>query len=187
MTTKVLCVIDVQNDFIDGSLGTKEAQAVLPNIIKKIKNWNGFTIATMDTHGEDYLSTREGRKLPVIHCVHREKGWEMPDSVKAALEDGAYLGSYCKDTFASLRQHDEPSYFTQDVPQRIKEIAGSRDLEITLIGFCTDICIVSNALILRSYFPDATITVDSTCCAGTSPQSHQEALDVMKSCQIEII
>lgn len=184
---KVLCVIDVQNDFIDGSLGTKEAQAVLPSIVDKIENWKGFTIATMDTHRQDYLSTREGKKLPVPHCEYNEKGWAMPDSVKKALDDSAYLGRCCKSTFGSLNKHDSPPFYAKDLVGKIESVAGNDDLDITLIGFCTDICIVSNALILRTYFPDASIKVDSLCCAGTSSQMHAKALDVMNSCQIEII
>ena len=184
---KVLCVIDVQNDFIDGSLGTNEAQAVLPNIVEKIKSWKGFTIATMDTHNLDYLSSHEGKKLPVVHCLFNEKGWRMPKSVESALEDGAYLGRCCKSTFGSLNHHSTPSGFAKDLVDKINDTANGFNLEITLMGFCTDICVVSNALILRAYFPEATIKVDSSCCAGTTPEMHQKALDVMKSCQIEII
>lgn len=184
---KVLCVIDVQNDFIDGSLGTKEAQAVLPNIVKKINYWKGFTVATMDTHHQDYLSTHEGKKLPVVHCEYNTDGWNMPKSVNDALEDTAYLGCCCKNTFGSLNKHNTPSFYAKDLVSKIDAVAGKNDLEITLIGFCTDICVVSNALILRAYFPDATIKVDSTCCAGTTPQRHDKALTVMKSCQIDIL
>lgn len=184
---KILCVIDVQNDFIDGTLGTKEAQIVLPNIVEKIKNWKGFTIATMDTHHSDYPSTHEGKKLPIIHCEYNTEGWMMPKSVNDALEDTAYLGRCCKNTFGSLNRHNSPVFFAEDLVSRIEAIAGKKDLEITLIGFCTDICVVSNALILRAYFPEATIKVDSTCCAGTTSQMHKEALNVMNSCQIEIL
>lgn len=183
---KVLCVIDVQNDFIDGSLGTREAQATLPNIAEKIKNWKGFTIATMDTHRGDYLSTHEGKKLPVVHCEYNTKGWEMPTSVEEALEESAYLGRCCKNTFGSLNKHNSPAFYAQDLVSKIEAIAGRKDLEIMLIGYCTDICVISNALIFRAYFPEATIKVDSTCCAGTTPQMHAKALDVMNSCQIEI-
>ena len=184
---KVLCVIDVQKDFIDGSLGTKEAQAALPNIVEKIKNWKWFTITTMDTHHHDYLSTHEGKELPVVHCEYNTEGWNMPKSVQDALEDSAYLGRCCKNTFGSLNKHNAPAFYADDLVGKIEAVAGGKDLEIILVGFCTDICVVSNALILRAYFPNATIKVDSTCCAGTTPQMHIKALDVMKSCQIEII
>ena len=183
---KVLCVIDVQNDFIDGSLGTNEAQAVLPNIVEKIKSWKGFTIATMDTHNLDYLSSHEGKKLPVVHCLFNEKGWRMPKSVESALEDGAYLGRCCKSTFGSLNHHSTPSGFAKDLVDKINDTANGFSLEITLIGFCTDICVVSNAIMAKAFLPEVRIIVDSRACAGVTKDLHEAALLVMKSCQIEV-
>ena len=164
-----LIVIDMQNDFIDGSLGTAEAQAMLPEAVKRIRECGeAVRIATMDTHTEDYLQTAEGRKLPVTHCVKGTPGWEIAPAVKEALEDCIILE---KPTFGSVK-----------LPDLIEDPES-----IELLGLCTDICVVSNALLLKAHFPEVPIRVNSRCCAGVTPEKHRAALETMASCQIEII
>ena len=164
---KTLIVVDMQNDFIDGSLGTKEAQAIVENVKKKIAEYRergDEVIFTRDTHGEDYLDTPEGKKLPVVHCVRGTKGWEISGELDTS---GCCLID--KPTFGWTRW-SERSFS-----------------EIELIGLCTDICVVSNALILKAMFPDVEITVDAACCAGVTPGTHQAALETMKMCQIRVV
>ena len=168
---KYLIVVDMQNDFIDGSLGTKEAQAIIPNAVKKIRKFDGEVIATMDTHGPDYLTTQEGRKLPVEHCLRGTDGWQLHPEV-AALVPADHI--YEKPTFGSLR-------LTEDLA-RIPDLE-----EIELIGLCTDICVVSNALLLKAMMPEVRIRVAASCCAGVSPAKHKAALETMRSCQVEVI
>ncbi|MCD7888781.1 MAG: cysteine hydrolase [Oscillospiraceae bacterium] len=168
---KTLIVIDMQNDFIDGALGTAEAVAIVPNVKKKVAEYlssGGTVIYTRDTHTEDYLSTQEGKNLPVVHCVRGTKGWEIANGVYA---DGCQVV-------------DKPSFGSTELP---KVLAGIPNLEsIELIGLCTDICVISNAMILKAAFPEVPITVDSSCCAGVSPESHENALKAMAVCQIKI-
>ena len=166
---KTLLVIDMQNDFINGALGSPEAKAILPNVAKKIREYQDIgheIIFTQDTHFENYLQTQEGQKLPVEHCIINTPGWEIPQ----CLNNKEYI-TVLKNTFGSF---DLESYINENT-----------DLEI--IGLCTDICVVSNALILKATFPEMKIKVDSNCCAGTTPEAHEAALTVMRSCQIEVI
>lgn len=163
---KTLIVIDMQNDFIDGSLGTKEAVAIVDKVKKKIDEYenNGDEIIfTRDTHQKDYLETPEGRKLPVEHCIEGTHGWEIADGLER--ENAKYIN---KPTFGYTGWNSVEFE------------------EIELVGLCTDICVVSNALILKAQFPHAKISVDSSCCAGVTPESHNCALETMKMCQIEI-
>lgn len=164
---KTLIVVDMQNDFIDMALGTKEAVAILPKVKAKIAKYakNGDQIIfTRDTHGENYLNTPEGEKLPVPHCIKGTKGWQ--------IADGLYL--------EGSKIIDKPNF---GWPNWDRE-----DLnEVELIGLCTDICVVSNALIIKATFPNAKVTVDSSCCAGVTPESHFAALTTMKMCQIDVI
>ena len=174
---KFLIVVDMQKDFIDGSLGTKEAQAIVPAAAARIRacredGWE--VIATLDTHGEDYLGTSEGRKLPVVHCVKGTPGWELDPAVRDALGDGMTLE---KPTFGSVRL---PGIIAGKVSE------GDR-VVISLLGLCTDICVVSNALLLKANFPEAEISVSAECCAGVTPEKHLAALETMRSCQIDII
>lgn len=167
---KVLIVVDMQNDFIDGSLGTKEAQAIVPNVKRKIQEYKergDEIIFTRDTHQENYLYTQEGRKLPITHCIEDTYGWQISDSLES--ENCFYVN---KDTFGWLDWED---------------VLYNRYDEIELVGLCTDICVVSNALILKATFPETEITVDASCCAGVTPESHKAALTTMKMCQINII
>ena len=164
---RVLVVVDVQNDFVSGSLGTPEAVAVLPAVVEKILGFDGRVVYTMDTHGTDYLGTREGRLLPVEHCIECSWGWENPPEVAVALESKE-AEMYKKSTFAS-----------SEIAEALAD-TGS----VELIGLCTDVCVISNALMLRSRLPEADIRVDGACCAGTTLEMHRAALDVMRSCQI---
>ena len=172
---KFLIVVDMQNDFIDGALGTKEAQRIVDNAKNKIENFDGEIIATFDTHFENYSETQEGKNLPVVHCVKGTKGWQLNDKIIDALNKKGFTPVE-KLTFGSV-----------DLPQIIKEKAKEEDFTIELIGLCTDICVVSNALLLKANFFEKEITVDSTCCAGVTASTHQAALTTMKMCQITVI
>ena len=168
---KVLVVVDMQNDFIDGSLGTKEAIQIVPNVINKIKMFekNQDTIIyTKDTHYEDYLTTKEGIKLPVKHCIKGTNGWEIPTEIYI---EGKLV--FEKETFGS-----------SNLIKYLKTIDFD---ELHFVGLCTDICVISNVLLAKAYFPNKLIVVDSSCCAGVSVKSHQEALNTMKMCQIDVI
>ncbi|MBR6360820.1 MAG: cysteine hydrolase [Clostridia bacterium] len=172
---KFLIVVDMQNDFIDGSLGTPEAQAIIPAAAEKIRSFDGKVFATLDTHFENYLQTAEGRKLPVEHCIKGTPGWEINAEIRAALgqRDVEYIE---KNTFGSV-----------DLPRLIEKAAGGEEFEAEFIGLCTDICVVSNVLLVKAHFPEMKITVDSACCAGVTPAKHESALETMRSCQIDII
>lgn len=172
---RFLVAVDLQKDFVDGALGTNEAQAIVPNAVKKIKSFDGKIFVTFDTHSENYLSTAEGKKLPVTHCVKGTDGWQLNADIQTALDGKDYI-SVEKPTFGSV-----------DLPKLIEKEANGEEFEIELIGLCTDICVVSNALLLKANFPEAPIAVDSSCCAGVTPQAHKSALDTMKSCQIDIL
>lgn len=171
MRMRVLAVIDMQNDFIDGVLGTDEAVAIVDRVKAKIEDYlqTGDTIVfTQDTHAENYLDTQEGEKLPVVHCVKGTHGWQIASAV--AVEGCPIIE---KPAFGSL--------------ELAEWIAAVDDVEsIELVGLCTDICVIANAMILKAKMPDVPVVVDSSCCAGVSPTSHQNALDAMKVCQIEI-
>ena len=168
---KLLVVIDMQNDFIDGALGTKEAEAIVNPVIAKIKEYSKDCVyATRDTHQADYLETQEGKFLPVTHCVEGTKGWEIHEKVAAALAGAVIVN---KPNFGSQALADM-LYF---------ETMGQEEVEIELVGLCTDICVVSNAILLKAKLPEVKITVDASCCAGVTPESHEAALTTMKMCQ----
>jgi nicotinamidase-related amidase len=167
---KTLIVIDVQNDFVTGSLGTLEAQAIIPNVRKKIAEYrerNDKIIFTQDTHDSNYLETNEGKHLPVPHCIAGTDGWKIVDELSNDEDIIVY-----KSTFGNL-------YWSKLVSQW--------DDTIEIIGLCTDICVISNALILKAMFPNIKITVDASCCAGVTSETHKSAIEVMKMCQIDII
>lgn len=170
-----LIVVDMQKDFVDGSLGTKEAQGIVADVVKKIEAFQGEIFVTYDTHFADYLETAEGKKLPVEHCIKGTSGWELDSSVAKALSTKEYTAVE-KLTFGSV-----------NLPKLIKERAGEEDFTVELVGLCTDICVVSNALILKANFPQNKISVDASCCAGVTPDTHNHALSVMKMCQIDIM
>lgn len=173
----VLIVVDMQTDFVDGALGTPEAVAILENVTAKIKAYahdpDGVIFVTYDTHAEDYMTTSEGKHLPVPHCIKGTAGWELHPTVAAALEDVTYT-SVEKPTFGSVA-----------LPALVKEAAAG-DFTVELIGLCTDICVVSNTLLLKANFPEISISVDAACCAGVTPETHKAALTTMGMCQIEV-
>ena len=170
-------VIDMQNDFIDGSLGTAEAVSIVPAVVRKIESFDGIVIFTRDTHTTGYLQTAEGQYLPVEHCIKGTKGWEIQNQIEDLRKQlGAVV--FDKITFGSK----ELAVYLAD---NLKNFGGIRS--ITLCGLCTDICVISNALLIKAYLPEIPLIVDSECCAGVTPQSHLNALNAMKICQIEII
>lgn len=176
--SKILIVVDMQNDFITGSLGTKEAEAIVEKVVKKIEVYRkqGHQVLyTRDTHSETYLTTSEGRKLPVIHCVKGTPGWNLAPEVEKTVVSAEQI--YEKETFGAIK-----------LGEKIKHLSEQEaDLEIELVGLCTDICVISNALLIKAYVPEVTISVDAACCAGVTPESHTNALNAMKMCQIEIL
>ena len=174
---KLLIVIDMQNDFIDGALGTAEAEAIVPAVKAKIESYPPeAVIATMDTHGPDYLSTQEGRNLPVVHCVRETEGWQLHDAVAEVMPESAILVE--KPTFGAIRL---PELLAPWV-----ETLGQENVEVEVIGLCTDICVVSNALLLKAAYPEMPISLDQRCCAGVTPASHEAALTTMRMCQIKV-
>lgn len=172
---KILVVVDMQNDFIDGALGSPEAELIVNNVVKKITEFDGKIFVTLDTHFDNYMETSEGKNLPVPHCIKNTNGWKLNSKVSEALANKKYEFVE-KITFGSV-----------DLPSLIKNVIGEDDAEITLVGLCTDICVVSNALILKAMFPEITILVDASCCAGVTPGKHEAALETMRSCQIKVI
>lgn len=169
-----LIAVDLQNDFVDGALGTKEAEAIVAPAAEKIRSFDGTVIATLDTHSENYLTTQEGKKLPVVHCVKNTDGWKFSPKIAEALREHKAV-SIEKGTFGS-----------KDLPQLIADLAAGEDFTLEVIGLCTDICVVSNVMLLKAHFPEAPLCVDASCCAGVTPQSHRAALDTMKMCQIDV-
>ena len=168
---KLLIVVDMQNDFVDGSLGTKEAEGIVAHVKAKVEQYQeqGDTVIfTRDTHTEAYLDTQEGKKLPVVHCVKGTKGWEIIDCLQSYVQT-----VFDKPTFGSV--------------QLAHVVARGGYEQIELVGLCTDICVVSNALLLKAALPEIQICVDSECCAGVTPASHEAALTTMKMCQIEVL
>ena len=183
----ILVIIDPQVDFISGALKNEQAIKAVPNIVDKIKNFKGHTIlVTKDTHFSDYLSTKEGRYLPVEHCIKGTEGWRIDANIKTALEEAAGSGKEIKfiekNTFGSLNLMTELRYVLRDL-----EWENYVTSKIEFIGFCTDICVVSNVLLAKSEFYDTNIVVDASCCAGVTPESHEAALKTMKMCQVNII
>ncbi len=169
-----LIVVDMQKDFVDGALGTPEAQKILPNVVDKILNFDGEIFATLDTHAANYLQTAEGRHLPVPHCIKGTPGWMLDDQVAAALEQKPCTRVE-KLTFGSVL-----------LPRLLYQAAGAEPFTVELVGLCTDICVVSNALMLKANFPEMPICVDSRCCAGVTPETHRTALETMRCCQIDV-
>lgn len=172
---KVLVVVDMQNDFVDGALGTKEAVGIVEKVAAKIRNFDGNIFVTLDTHQDNYMETAEGKKLPVPHCIKETDGWLLNEKVKAALSGKDYK-TLEKGTFGST-----------DLVNEIREIKGNDDIEMEFVGLCTDICVVSNVLLLKAYFPEEKLTVDASCCAGVTPKTHEAALETMKMCQIDVV
>ncbi len=188
---KILVAVDMQNDFIDGALGTKEAAAIVDNagrLIDRYLKKGDLVLYTRDTHTEDYLKTQEGRNLPVVHCVKGTPGWEISEKVyreNCPVVDKPSFGSTAlPEELLKAAARKEKKNWTDE-----KEMPGLMNSieKITLIGLCTDICVISNALILKAYFPEIPIEVDASCCAGVTPESHRNALKAMQMCQIKIL
>ena len=168
---KLLIVIDMQNDFIDGALGTPEAEAIVEAVKDKIRSYPPADIlATMDTHGPDYLSTQEGQFLPVEHCLRGTDGWQIRPDIAELLTEAAIF--------------EKPTFGSTSLAGTVRDMPDVEAVE--LIGLCTDICVVSNALLLKAYMPELRISVDAACCAGVTPEKHLAALETMRSCQIEV-
>lgn len=170
---KLLIVIDMQNDFIDGSLGTKEALAIVEAVKAKIRSYPASNmIATMDTHGEDYMQTQEGKNLPVPHCIKGTDGWQIRTDIAELLNKATI--------------YEKPTFGCTALAEDLKKLSENEELELELVGLCTDICVVSNALLLKAVMPEIKIFVDASCCAGVTPEKHLAALETMRSCQIDI-
>ena len=168
----ILIVVDMQNDFIDGSLGTPEAVAIVPAVAEKIRGFPGTVLFTRDTHGPDYLDTQEGRNLPVVHCIKGSEGWQIRPE----------LAALCK-----REPIDKPSFGSTRLGELLLEMNREDPIgSVTLIGLCTDICVISNALLIKAFLPEVPVTVDAACCAGVTPDSHENALKAMKICQIGV-
>ena len=169
-----LIVVDMQKDFVDGALGSAEAQAIVPAVVEKIRTFGGEIIVTYDTHEADYMESREGRFLPVPHCIRDTEGWQLDAAVAEALSNRAYTVV------------EKPTFGAVTLPEVVEQLAGGEEFAVELIGLCTDICVVSNAMLLKAAFPEADMAVDAACCAGVSPESHQAALTTMACCQITV-
>ena len=177
---KVLVVVDMQKDFVDGALGSPEAQAIVPNVAAKVKEYaemeDSLVVYTRDTHFANYADTREGRYLPVPHCIFETEGWEI---VPEVLNDQAAVVILNKETFGYSAIVEEIGYIVNgELNQEIDSIE--------VCGLCTDICVISNAMLVKAFLPEVPVTVDSSCCAGVTPESHEAALRTMAMCQIEV-
>lgn len=171
---RFLVVVDMQKDFVDGALGSAEAVAMVPDAVREIERFDGEIFATFDTHFEDYPDTAEGKKLPVKHCIEGTDGWQLNAEIQAALD---------KKGFTAVKKY---TFGSTELPTLIRARAGDEPFSVELIGLCTDICVVSNALILKAAFPEAPISVNASCCAGVSVETHLAALSTMRCCQIDI-
>ena len=171
---KILIVIDMQNDFIDVALGTKEALTIVDAVKEKIKSYPvSDVIATMDTHGDNYMDTQEGKYLPVPHCIKGSEGWQIRPDIMELL--------------AGAKIYEKPTFGSTALAEDLKALSQKEAIELELIGLCTDICVVSNALLLKAFMPEVKISVDARCCAGVTPEKHLAALETMKSCQIQLV
>ena len=169
---KILVVVDMQNDFIDGALGTAEAVAIVPKVEKKIREFEGSVIFTRDTHEDNYMETQEGQKLPVPHCIRGTKGWEIREELEQFRNEAAF---------------DKVTFGSVELGCALQEMNEKEPVEsITFVGLCTDICVISNVLLAKAFLPEVRMVVDASCCAGVTPASHKNALEAMKMCQIEI-
>lgn len=171
---KVLVVVDMQKDFIDGVLGTDEAVKIVDKVVEKIRAFEGEVVFTRDTHDDNYMNTQEGKYLPVPHCKKGSNGWQLQEKVAVVKPQNSRV--FDKNTFGSV-----------ELVQYLSKLNEKEGIEqITFIGVCTDICVISNAMLAKAYMPEVTVTVDAKCCAGVTPESHDNALEAMKMCQIII-
>lgn len=172
---KLLIVVDMQKDFVDGALGSAEAVAIVENVVNKIEGFDGDIIVTYDTHFDHYMQTQEGALLPVPHCIKGTEGWMLDAKVQAALDKRQYYAI------------EKPTFGSTELVEYIKATYDPNGIEIELIGLCTDICVVSNALLMKANFIETKVSVDSACCAGVTVDSHNAALLTMKMCQVHVI
>ena len=172
---KFLVVVDMQKDFVDGALGSREAVAIVPAVVKKIADFNGEIFVTYDTHFENYMETNEGKNLPVPHCIKGTTGWEINSEIMSALSDKKFT-KIEKITFGS-----------DELPEVIRKITVGEEFTIELIGLCTDICVISNVMVTKAFYPEIPLVVDAKCCAGVSVQTHLNALEAMKVCQVKVV
>lgn len=189
---KITVIVDVQNDFVDGALGTPEAQAIVPRIVDKLTEMNGgnhLILFTKDTHQDNYLDTQEGKNLPIPHCIEGTPGWSIVKPISSYVDysnkfltystKGIIKGRFLKSTFGSI-----------ELASELRKIVNMENVdveEITFMGLCTDVCVISNVLLAKAFCPETLITVDSSCCAGTTPEKHKIALEGMAACQVNII
>ncbi|MCD8050253.1 MAG: cysteine hydrolase [Clostridiales bacterium] len=170
-----LILVDVQNDFVDGALGTAEAQEMLPRLVEKVRQFEGTLLVTKDTHGADYMDTQEGRNLPVPHCIKGTEGWQLAPSLLALP---AVRGA---------KVYEKPCFGSTALAADLAALNAKGGVDsVELVGLCTDICVVSNALLLKAAMPEVPVSVDATCCAGVTPEKHEAALNVMESCQVAV-
>lgn len=168
----ILIVVDMQNDFIDGSLGTKEAVAIVPNVERKIREFSGTVLFTRDTHLENYMETQEGKNLPVKHCIKDTDGWQICPALEALRRTEAF---------------DKPAFGSEALGRALRKMNEKETIgSITLVGLCTDICVISNAMLIKAFLPETPVIVDAACCAGVTPESHANALKAMEMCQIKV-
>jgi nicotinamidase-related amidase len=172
---RYLVVVDMQNDFTYGALRNEEAIAIIPGVEKKIREFDGNVIFTYDTHQKNYMETQEGRNLPVPHCIEGTDGWQLVEPLEKLQKTGKYV-IFKKNTFGST---DLAAYLVEENQKKPID-------EIEFIGICTDICVISNVLLTKAHLPEVKLSVDASCCAGVTPESHRTALDAMKACQVEI-
>ena len=171
-----LIVVDMQKDFIDGALGTPEAVSILPEVVRIVREFDGEIIFTRDTHEPEYLSTREGKNLPVVHCVRESEGWQIAPELEALRKErGAQV-------------FDKPTFGSRELGEHLLAISEREEIgKITLVGLCTDICVISNAMLIKAYLPEAEIEVIASLCAGVTPESHKRALEAMRMCQVTVV
>lgn len=169
---KVLVVVDMQKDFVDGVLGTPEAVAIVENVVTAIKEHDGDVIYTRDTHFANYMETQEGKKLPVPHCIKETEGWQLCAEIESLRkpEDKVF---------------DKPTFGSVELAEYLREKTGLK--EVVLVGLCTDICVISNAMLIKAYLPEVEVSVIERCCAGVTSDSHKNALEAMKMCQINVV
>jgi nicotinamidase-related amidase len=170
-----LVVVDMQNDFVDGSLGSREAEAIIPKVAERIRSFSGQVLFTSDSHGENYLDTPEGRNLPVPHCIVGTEGWRLHPEIEE-LRNEADSMMFEKPTFGCRLLAEYLYQYDRTDGQSVRSV--------TLVGLCTDICVISNALLLKAFLPEAGIIVDASCCAGSTPEKHKIALEAMRTCQV---
>lgn len=176
MAKKYLIVVDMQKDFVNGALGTAEAEAILPRVVEKVYNFDGEVFFTRDTHFENYLSTSEGKMLPVEHCIKGTAGWELMEELEKYRVDNG------------CQTYDKLTFGSKELSQDLCKLYEEQGIEsIEFIGLCTDICVVSNVLMTKAFLPEVEIKVDAACCAGVTPEKHVAALETMRSCQIVVI